>query len=168
MEKYLNEAIVGNKNMLVTYSEKGEMLRMYYPTKDNRQYLSFYHTGIKINDSDLIYLHDDINNVYKQYYDVNTNILNTEITNTYFNLIVLQTDFVPIKENVLVRKYTIINEGNIDLNIKFYVHSELLSDRNNWVSCKVTDYGMMQYTHDFMVSTISQEQKICMHQINRK
>ena len=29
---------------------------------------------------------DDINNIYKQYYDTDTNILNTEITNTYFNL----------------------------------------------------------------------------------
>ena len=166
MEKYYNEAIIGNKNMLVTYSERGEIQRMYYPSKDNRQYISFYHVGVKVNDSDLIYLHDDINNVYKQYYDVNTNILNTEITNTYFNLKVLQTDFVPIKDDVVVRRYKLINEGNIDLDVKFYVHSELLSDRNNHVSCKITDYGMTQYSHDFMVTTISHDKKIITHQIN--
>ncbi len=166
MEKYLNEALIGNKEMLVTFTRQGNIQRMYYPAKDNRQYISFYHVGVKVNDSDLIYLHDDINNVYKQYYDVNTNILNTEITNTYFNLKILQTDFVPLKENVLIRKYTIINENHLDLDVKFFVHSELLSDRNNHVGCRVTDYGMIQYAHDFMVSTISQERKICNYQIN--
>ena len=31
-------------------------------------------------------MHQDINNIYEQYYEPETNILNTEITNTYFNL----------------------------------------------------------------------------------
>ena len=84
--KYLNEAIIGNKNMLVTFTEKGELQRLYFPAKDNRQYINFFHTGVKINESDLIYLHQDINNNYKQYYEPDSNILNTEITNTYFNL----------------------------------------------------------------------------------
>ena len=166
MERYLNEAIIGNRNMLVTYTQKGELQRMYYPAKDNKQYISFFNVGVKINDSDLIYLHNDINNVYKQYYDVNTNILNTEITNTYFNLKIIQTDFVPIKENVLVKKYELINENNIDLDIKFFIHSEILSDKNNYVGCKVIDEGMIQYAHDFMVSTFSKEEKVYSHQIN--
>ena len=166
MEKYFNEALIGNKEILATFTRKGELQRMYYPSKDYRQLIGFYHTGVKVNDSDLIYLHDDINNTYKQYYDVNTNILNTEITNTYFNLKILQTDFVPMKENVMVRRYTFINENNIDLNLKFYIHSELLSNSNNQVGCKITDYGMMQYAHDFMVSSISQNEKVVAHQIN--
>ena len=98
--KYLNEAIIGNKSMLATLTQKGELQRLYFPGRDNRQYISFYHTGIKINDSDLIYLHEDVNNTYKQYYDTETNILNTEITNTYFKLKVLQTDFMPLKEDL--------------------------------------------------------------------
>ena len=166
MERYLNEAIIGNRQMLVTYNQKGELQRMYYPTKDNRQYINFYHVGVKINDSDLIYFHDDINNIYKQYYEINTNILNTEITNTYFNLKVVQTDFVPIKENILVKKYTFINENSIDLDIKLYIHSELLSDKNNFVSCKIIENGMIQYSHDFMVTTIAPENKTLSYQIN--
>ena len=63
MSKYLNEAIIGNKNILATFSSKGEMLRIFYPSRDNRQYLNYFHMGVKINDSDIIYLHDDINNV---------------------------------------------------------------------------------------------------------
>lgn len=164
--KYLNEAIIGNKSLLATYTSKGELLRMYYPNKDNRQYLKYYHVGIKINDSDIIYLHDDVNNTYKQYYDTDTNILNTEINNTYFNIKILQTDFVPIKEDILIKRYTFINESNIDLNLNFLIHSELLSDENNFVGCKIIDKGMMQYSHDFVFSTFAKANKLLSHQIH--
>ena len=164
--KYLNEAIIGNKNMIATFSSKGEMQRLYFPCKDNKQYISFFHTGVKINNSDLIYLHDDINNIYKQYYDLDTNILNTEITNTYFNLKILQTDYVLLKENVLAKKYIFLNESKIDLNLNFYIHSELLSDNNNFVGAKIIDGGMMQYAHDFVVSTFAKGYNISGHQIH--
>ena len=164
--KYLNEAIIGNKKMIATFTQKGELQRLYFPSKDNKQYINFFHTGIKINESDLIYLHDDINNIYKQYYDTDTNILNTEITNTYFNMKILQTDYMLLKENVLAKKYIFINEGTIDLNTEFYIYSELLSDINNFVSAKIIDNGMLQYTHDFAVSTFSKGNKIIKHQIN--
>ena len=164
--KYLNEAIIGNKKMIATYTSKGEMQRVYFPSKDNKQYINYFHTGVKINESDLIYLHDDINNTYKQYYDTDTNILNTEITNTYFNLKIVQTDFVLIKENILLKKYTFLNESKIDLNTQFYIHSELLSDTNNFVGCKIIDGGMMQYAHDFTFSTFAKGKDIIKHQIN--
>ena len=155
-----------NKNMIGTFTSKGEMKRIYFPSKDNRQYINFFHTGVKINNSDLIYLHDDINNVYKQYYDLDTNILNTEVTNTYFNLKILQTDYFLIKENVLVKRYTFVNDAKITLNTKFYIYSELLSDQNNLVGCKIIDGGMMQYAHDFAVSTFTKGYDLCAHQIN--
>lgn len=164
--KYLNEAIIGNKKMIATFTAKGEMQRVYFPSKDNRQYINYFHTGVKINESDLIYLHDDINNTYKQYYDTDTNILNTEITNTYFNLKIVQTDFVLIKENILLKKYTFLNDSKIDLNTQFYIHSELLSDTNNFVGCKIIDGGMMQYAHDFTFSTFAKGKDIIKHQIN--
>ena len=164
--KYLNEAIIGNKKIIATFTSKGEIQRIYFPSRDNKQYINYFHTGVKINESDLIYLHDDINNTYKQYYDTDTNILNTEITNTYFNLKILQTDFVLIKENVLLKKYTFFNEGKIDLNTEFYIHSELLSDTNNFVGCKIVDGGMMQYAHDFVFSTFAKGKDIIKHQIN--
>ena len=166
MEKYLNEAIIGNKNMLATFSGTGEMLRLSYPNRDNRQYLKYFHTGVKINDSDLIYIHNDINNSYVQYYDKDTNILNTEITNTYFNLKLVQTDFATIKEDILVRKYIFINENNIPLEVKFLIHAELLSDQNNFVSGMKIDTGMIQYAHDFSVATFSKSHKLLSCQIN--
>lgn len=166
MEKYLNEAIIGNNNLLATYTSKGELQRLYFSDKSFRQYIDFSHTGVKINDSGMIYLHNDINNTYKQYYDVNTNILNTEITNTYFELKILQTDFIPIKENILVRRYTLINENKVDLDIKFLIHQGIISDKNNLVGCKIIDNGMMQYAHDFTISTFSKDYELLSHQIN--
>ena len=71
-----------------------------------------------------------------------------------------------LKENVLVKRYIFLNEGAIDLDTKFYIHSELLSDKNNYVGCKVIDNGMMQYAHDFVVSTFAKGAKISKHQIN--
>ena len=164
--KYLNEAIIGNKKMLATFTAKGELQRLYFPSKDNRQYINFFHTGVKVNESDLIYLHDDINNTYKQYYDTDTNILNTEITNTYFNLKMVQTDFVLTKGNVLSKKYIFINDGSINLDVQFYIHSELLSDLNNFVGCKIVDGGMLQYAHDFVLATFAKGKDIIKHQIN--
>ena len=164
--KYLNEAIIGNKKMIATYTSKGELQRVYFPSKDNKQYINYFHTGVKVNESDLIYLHDDINNIYKQYYDTDTNILNTEITNTYFNLKIVQTDYILIKQNVLAKKYVFINEGTIDLDTEFYIHSELLSDINNFVGCKIVDGGMMQYAHDFTFSTFAKGRDLIKHQIN--
>ena len=77
MEKFYNDAIIGNQKMLVTYSEKGELLRVFYPNVDFKQWIDFFHIGIKINDSRIIYLHEDINNVYNQEYVEDTNILKT-------------------------------------------------------------------------------------------
>ncbi len=164
--KHLNEAIIGNKDLLITFTGKGELQRFYYPDKDYRQYIDFFHTGMKINESDVIFLHDDINNVYKQYYDTDTNILNTEITNTYFNIKVVQTDFALIKENVLVKRYVFLNEGKIDLNTSFYIHCGLLSNYTNTVGCKIVDGGMLQYAHDFALSTFAKGYNLKSHQIN--
>ena len=158
MEKYCNDAIIGNKNLIASYTKNGELLRMYYPTTDFRQYFEFFHTGVKINDSRLIYLHNDINNIYEQYYTEETNILNTDITNTYFNLRIVQTDFVPIEKDVLIKKYKFINNNNINLSVKFLIHSKLLTDDNNDISGYFKDNCLIQYGHDFSVFITSKEE----------
>lgn len=40
--KYLNEAIIGNKNMIATFTGKGELQRIYFPNKEIRQYVNFF------------------------------------------------------------------------------------------------------------------------------
>ena len=129
-KKYYNDAYIGNNNITASFSETGEMLRMYFPYPDYRQFIDQFHVGIKVNDSNIIYLHDDVNNRYNQYYTENTNILNTEIYNTYFNVKTIQTDCCLIDSDVIVRKYTFRNENNIDLNLNLLVHSKVLSSYN--------------------------------------
>lgn len=165
MEKYFNDAIIGNQNLTASYNTKGELLRMLYPNTDYKQMIDFYHVGLKINDSGIVYLHEDINNVYEQHYIEGTNILNTEIINTYFNLKILQTDFVSIKENIIVKRYKFTNENSIDLDIDFLVHSSLVTTQNNKVSGLCKNDALMQYNHDYIVSTFS-KQKIKSSQIN--
>jgi glucoamylase len=163
--KFFNNAIIGNKNIKATFSDKGELLRAYYPNVDFNQFIDFFHTGVKINDSTIIYLHEDINNKYNQYYTENTNILNTEIENTYFNLNIKQTDFISIKNNLIIKKYTFANNNKVNLNINFIAYSKLLTNQNNMISGKIIDNGIIQYNHDFAFCTFA-KQKISGHRLN--
>lgn len=164
--KYFNDAVIGNDQILASYSKNGELLRLYYPTRDNKQFLDYFETGVKINDSSLIYLHQDINNQYKQKYIEDTNILTTEIKNTYFNLKMVQTDFVPIKNNVLIKRYLFVNENTINLDVKFFIHSKLHTAENNLVGSKLIDKGIVQYAHDFALSIFSNKVERTNHQLN--
>lgn len=165
MEKYYNDAIIGNQNIIVSYTKKGEILRIFYPNRDYKQIIDFFHVGLKVNDSRLIYLHDDINNVYEQYYDNGTNILNTEILNTYFNLKVVQTDYATIKENIIVKKYKFINQNIIDLNLNCIIHSGLISAANNRVSGLCKNDTLIQYNHEYTMCIFSKG-KLLNSQIN--
>ena len=165
MEKYYNDAIIGNQNILASFTKQGEILRLLYPTRDYKQMIGFFHVGLKINDSRLVYLHEDINNIYMQQYEEDTNILNTEVLNTYFNLKVVQTDYASIKENVLVRKYKFTNENTINLDLNFLVHSSLTSSPENRVSGMCRNDALIQYNHEYMLCTFSKE-KLLSSQIN--
>lgn len=163
--KYYNDAIIGGKNITASYTKNGELLRIMYPFPDFRSWVDEFKTGVKVNDSNIIYLHEDINNKYNQYYTEDTNILHTEITNTYFNLKIKQTDFALIKNNVLVKKYEFENSNNINLNVNFLVHSILLTEPNNMVSGEVKNNTLIQYCHDYTMYTFSNEQLLS-YQIN--
>lgn len=163
--KNYNDAIIGNKNIKATISKKGELLRLYYPNIDFKQFIDTFHIGIKVNDSSIIYLHEDINNRYYQYYTEDTNILNTEIENTYFNLNIRQTDFATIKNNLIIRKYVFANNNKIDLKVNFVVYSKLLTNSNNMISGKVIEDGLIQYNHDFSFAIFS-NLEINGHRIN--
>ena len=41
-QKYYNDAIIGNKNLKATFSSNGELLRLYYPTVDFKQFIDFF------------------------------------------------------------------------------------------------------------------------------
>ena len=37
--KFFNDAVIGNKNIKATFSDKGEMLRIYYPNVDYKLFI---------------------------------------------------------------------------------------------------------------------------------
>ena len=163
--RYFNDAIIGNKDMTISFSKNGELLRLFNQAPDYKQFFEFFHVGVQINDSALIYLHNDINNTFMQFYIECTNVLTTEIVNTYFNLKITQIDFAMVKENVLVRRYHFVNNNTIDLNLKFLTYSKLFTNINNDACGFVKNDALLQYTHDYTVCTFAKE-KISSYQIN--
>lgn len=164
-KKYYNDAFIGNKNITASFSKYGELLRLYYPLPDYRQYSDAFHIGLKVNDSNIIYLHNDVNNRYNQYYTENTNILNTEIENTYFNFKVIQTDCVMINKDVMIKKYKIKNNNTIDLNMNFLVRSKVISSFNNMAGGMLQQDALIQYSHNFTCIILA-KQKLLSHQLN--
>ena len=158
--KYFNDAIIGGKQMVASFSKTGELLRLFYPTVDYKQFINFFHVGIRLNDSGMIYLHNDINNSYNQYYIEDTNVIRTEIFNSYFNVEIVQTDFVLLKEPILVRRFEVTNKSNIDLNLNFLIYSDLHSNHNNQVSGYEKADALIQYTHDYNFCIFSKEEMI--------
>ena len=164
--KKKNDAIIGNKEVMASFSKAGELLRLDCKSLDYRQFVEFYHVGITVNDSNILYLHEDINNRYEQQYIEDTNILQTKIENTYFNLQVEQTDFLSLKQNVCVRNYVFENHHAIDLDIHILAHSKLISNSNDRVGSRIGENGMVQYSHNYAICTFSnQEMEDC--QLNR-
>ena len=164
-KKYYNDAFVGNKDIIASFSKYGELLRLYYPSPDYMQYSDYYHIGVKVNDSNIIYLHNDVNNRYNQYYEESTNVLNTEIENTYFKLKIKQVDCVMVNQNILLKKYIFSNENIIDLNVNFLVHSKVFSSYNNTAGGVIENDSLIQYSHNYTCATFSKE-KLLSHQIN--
>jgi len=156
----------GNKEIITSFSKTGELLRIDCKQLDYRQLLEFYHVGITVNDSNILYLHEDINNRYEQWYEKNTNVLHTKIENTYFHITVEQTDFVSMKKNLCIRQYVLENHNTIDLDIHMLIHSKLISHANDRVGSRMGKTGMVQYSHNYAVCTFSnQEMETC--QLNR-
>lgn len=164
-KKYFNDGIIGNKDITASFTKTGELLRLCYPSPDYKQYIENLQTGLKVNDSALIYLHEDINNSYAQTYIEDTNILQTEILNSYFNLRTIQTDFVPIGENILIKNYKFINENTIDLDVNFLVHSKALTNLNSDTCGYVKNDCLIQFTHDNAICIFS-KQKLLSYQVN--
>lgn len=157
MEKFFNNAIIGNKNIVASCTERGELQRFCYPSIDGKQFVDYFHTGLKINDSNIVYLHDDINNVYKQKYEKNTNVLITEIENSYFKLGIEQMDCVLINRDILLKKYIFKNQSKINMDIRFIVNSKISSETLNNVGSKRFENGIVQYNHDYKFCIFSRD-----------
>ena len=164
-QKYFNDGIIGNGKLTASFSKTGQLLRLFFGSIDYKQFIEQFDVGVKVNDSAMIYLHNDVNNLYDQKYIKDTNILQTEILNTYFNLQVIQTDFVPMSENILVKNYRFINQSNIDLNVNLLAYSKVLTNINNDTCGFFKNDCLLQYNHDYSLCIFAKEKPLS-YQIN--
>lgn len=165
MNKYYNRAIIGNNELVASVTENGELIRMCFPRIDGKQFVDYFHTGVKINDSNLIYLHQDINNKYNQKYIDSTNVLVTDVENSYFNLAIEQVDCAIWNKNILLRKYIFKNKNKIDLDIDFIINSKIMSSNLENYGSRIIDNGIIQYNRNNSFSVVS-NLKIKSHKLN--
>ena len=105
---YFNDGITGNGRLLVSFTDKGEANRIFWPEQDYVQQINNIFTGIKFDDSDTRFLNENLWYV-EQKYEPNTNILVTMYENSDFGLRIYQKDFVVNDQDIWVRNYTIKN-----------------------------------------------------------
>lgn len=165
MSKFFNRAVIGNNKLVASLSEKGELIRVCYPQVDGRQFVDFFKVGVKINDSNLINLNDNTNNVYTQKYIEDTNVLVTSIENTYYHFEVKQTDCVMLDDNVIIRKFTFKNDADIKMDTKFVVNSKVLSDNIERFGSRVIENGVIQYNQNYSFSIFS-DYNLSSHKLN--
>lgn len=151
MSKYFNNALIGNSNILGCLTDKGELIRLYYPNIDYFQNIDRYKFGILDNNVKWF----ENANAKKQYYE--GNILYTELEMD--GVEILQRDYVLPKKDIVVRKLKFSKKVNL------FVYSKLNSDVNKKVSGMVIDNTLIQYCQDMYMATFS-NQKISNYQIN--
>lgn len=163
--RFFNDAIIGNGNILATFSLKGELLRLFYPNIDFRQNIDLFHTSFSVNNAPFVLLHEDINNEYSQHYDKDTNILNTKVFNSYFDLEIFCTDYCLIDNNILVKRYVFTNKSEYEQDINFRIYSKVKKDENCYTSGCFKDNALIQYNHDCYMGITSSNRNV-KYQIN--
>lgn len=153
--KYFNDAIYGNDELVMSLSKKGKLLRLFFPTPDFRQFFNSLDVFLKINDAEIFDIHDDYTSTYDQYYVENTNIIKTIITNTKYNLKIIQTDFALINEALAVRRYEFTNMSEDPINIRTIVHADAIANENVDTSGYFKNNTLIQYNHTASASIFS-------------
>ncbi len=152
MSKYFNQAIIGNSKILGCLTEKGELIRLYYPNIDYFQNVDKNKMGI-VKDNKILWLSDAA--LKTQYYE--GNIVYTELNIGDFEI--LQRDLILPDKNILVRKL------KFNKKLDMFLYSKLNSDVNKKVSSMVVDNSLIQYCQEMYMATFSNK-KIAKYQIN--
>ena len=152
MSKYFNNAVLGNTKILGCLTNKGELIRLYYPNIDYFQNIDQYKFAI-LNNNNVLWF--DCSNLKRQYYE--GNIVYTELENSGYEI--LQRDYILPNKNILVR--TLKFNKKLDL----LLYSKLNSDVNKKVSGMVVSNSLIQYCQEMYMSTVANHD-ITKYQIN--
>lgn len=152
---YFNDAIVGNSHMLACLSGSGELVRLFWPNIDYPQHTEKFAAGIfdTAQKHSTLWLHEHYWQ-HNQYYITNTNILVTVCSNIDKGIRVLQTDYVLIDKDVLVRSYEIENTGVHEMDLGFMVYSSAITT-NPELRSTLFDFNydaLVHYRHGYYIS----------------
>lgn len=142
MNKYFNNAIIGNSKILSTLNDKAEILRLYYPNIDYFQLIDEYSLGL-FGDSKINWFKDG--EKINQYYD--GNILYTELKVNEVSVTI--RDYVLPHKNVLVRAIKLMKLSNL------IIYSKLNSDVNKKISSMLVDNTLIQYSQEMYMATFA-------------
>ena len=149
---YFNNAIIGNGKVTLGIDTRGKLLRAYFPQPDFKSQISDMYIAFKIYDEmeENEYIHvcgEKYNTDYEQKYVQDTNILKTNMYILNKDISIIQTDFVPLNENMHIRNYEIKNESNKKIIIYPMLHSGITSSIYENSSSMFMQDAIIHYNH---------------------
>ncbi len=157
-KSYFNNAITGNSSVLACFSDKAELLRLYWPDIDKRQQCDKFLCGIftKYVSNSTVWLNDASFEFYQRYIE-DTNIINTTIKSWQHGFIVDVYDLVHPNMDVLLRHFQIKNISQQSKELGF-VSFSAASSTHPEMTCSLFDFkneALIQYCNDNYVSIFS-------------
>jgi glucoamylase len=155
IKTYFNNAIIGNSSMLGCLTDKGELVRLYWPNIDYPQHIERFICGIYFFDKkhSTVWLSDDKWDISQGYID-GTNILITNYVGRDIEIEISQMDFVVPDTNILVRHYEIKNTGLDNCNLGYMLYSSFITN-NQDVRGTLFDFeneALVHYRHSYYIS----------------
>lgn len=127
MIEVLEQAVIGNSQMLATIGKQGELRYLFWPTIDYPQHVLGSLPGMfysNKNASEFRWL-TDFPWERKQEYVENTNILVTVFKNSEAGLSIATTDFVLPDADVLIRHFSFRNARMDNVFLRFFYYNDL-------------------------------------------
>ncbi|MCX8128542.1 MAG: glycoside hydrolase family 15 protein [Clostridia bacterium] len=155
---YINNAVVGNSSMLGCITDKGELIRLFWPNIDYPQHIDRLAVGVFFTEHrhSTLWLHED-NFHHEQYYVKDTNILKTICTDYGRGIKIEQTDFVLPEKDVMIRNLTIGNYSEHEYDLGVIVYSSGIST-NPEMRNTLFDFSydaLIHYRHGYYISISS-------------
>lgn len=155
VKTYFNNGVIGNSSMLGCLTDRGELVRLFWPNIDYPQHIERLTAGIFFIDRkhSTMWLHEE-GWQHNQHYIKDTNILETVCINHEKGLRVIQADFVLPGRDILTRQYEIENTGECQADLGFVIYSAGISTTPSLLST-LFDFGcdaLVHYRHNYYIA----------------
>ena len=158
VKPFLIDGVIGNSKMLATYSNKGELLRLWWPHIDFPQHVEEVTEGIfiKTRTKEIAWRNDE-DFIHEQSYVGNGAVLETKSVNNSLQVEINSMDFAPMNEkDILIKRYTIKNNGSESIEGSFIYYSNMAICENERYNSTLFDYSedaLLHYRHEYFIAT---------------